>query len=189
MTVTLAQVTEAPASRWAEIKDPQYMTLVELLQLLRAIDEGVVQADKERWAAAANALPAKVDEHVTRVQELRGRAGAIRELVQPHLDKAAALEAEARKLDAEAFAEAQAGSIARLPGRVFRMATKESFRCTTVRPTPTEEDALSHGSYVRMKFEWDKTALTKALKAEDPTARALAKFEAHRSYEWEANTP
>lgn len=189
MNVKLATTEEAPASHWAETKAPEHMSLVELLQLLRAIDEGTVEASKERWAAVANALPGKVDEHVLRVEELRGRAKAIRELVKAHLDKAMALEVEAAKLDEEAFAEAQQGSIAKLPGKVFRLAVKESYRCTPTRATPSEEDLLNHGTYVRIKFEWDKTALTKALKAEDATVRAIAKFEAHKSYGWEANTP
>jgi len=187
-TAQLASVP-APESYWATMKDPARMSLAELLQLLRAIDEGAVEATKERMTELAAALPGKVDDHVLGVQELRGGAAAIRELVRPHLDKAAELEAEAENLDAEAFAEIATGAVTKLPGRAFRLAVKESCRCVPLRPAPTDDDMMTHGSYVRVKLEWDKNALTKGLKGADPAAKSAARFELQRSYEWEANTP
>lgn len=177
----------APEATWAD-RPVQALTLVEVLQLLRGIDEGVIDASKERWAEVSDALRAKVDEHVAQVEELKARATAIRNLVAPHLEKAGEIDALAHKLEADVFEEVRASQLTRLPGMAFRLAVKESWRCSPVRPTPTEQDALEYGPFVRLKFEWDKTALTKALKAEDAQARELARFEGNKTYGWEANT-
>jgi len=63
----------------------------------------------------------------------------------------------------------------RLEGFEYRLDLRTSIKTEMVSDVPTDMDRIHYPQFVRSKFEWDKKAVTDAIKLSDPNAAELAK--------------
>jgi len=157
----------------ALIEQPQ--TLAQILETLQAADDALVAMTPEQMRELGATLAQKVDGYRTVLTKMEAEETRLRAEADAFLKPARALaKAQDRLKEAMAY-HMQANSFTRIPGEKFRVDLKES-KSVEAPAACTEKDQWDYPDFVRVKVEWNKSALKAALERDDPKAKEIAKI-------------
>lgn len=150
-------------------------TLAEILGWLDAVDQGLIAATPEDQAHVGALLVAKIDNTKGVLDELEFQEKRLRAAAKELSEGARQVAAKAERLREHMAFHMQANGFAQLPGECWKARLSTGLSVETKRE-PTVDDLGTHEPFVRVKYEWKKTELKKALEALDPAAMEVAEL-------------
>ena len=164
-------------------------TLAEILAWLDAVDQGLVpEATAEDQAHVGALLTAKIDNTADVDRQLEWDEKRLRDAADQLLDGARKIAARRERISQYIAYHMQAKGFTQLPGELWRAKLNTGISAAPKSKKPAKADVENTPRFVRVKYEWDKTALKKALEALDPDAMKLATLVPSASVSIEAHT-
>lgn len=158
----------------AAVTRPQ--TLGQILATLQAADDALIEMTPDQMRELGAMLAKKVDGYRTIMTKMAAEEARLREEADAFLKPARALAKAQERLEQVMTFHMFEHKMTSIPGKSWRVELKESEAVDTPQAAPTNDDQWNYPDFVRLKFEWDKVALKKALDAGDPKAKEVAKI-------------
>lgn len=156
-------------------------SLREILEALRANDAGEIELSDEQMMALGERLAAKVDAYKYIGDAMRWDVKRIAHTAKMFSNAKKAVSNDINRLKKLLAFYMRSKEYPTIPGNdwVADLTTSEAVKIK--RGPPTAMDAMSHEQFVTVKYEWNKKALSAALKAGDESAKLIAELQSNYS--------
>lgn len=151
----------------------QPKTLADILDLLEAVDQGLVAVTPEKQAELGALLVAKIDNTAEVIQELESQEERLRAAAKKLTDGARQVASRIERIKSYMSFHMQANSFQQIPGEVWKARLNTALAVEPKRE-PNHVDYAEMPQFVRVKWEWKKKELKDALEALDPAAMEVA---------------
>ncbi len=162
------------------------MSLGEILRLMQASDEGMVDLSTDDMQALGEMAGMKVDGYRYMISKFQAESKRLAEEAAPIVKASQAMARKAASIEKLLMWRMQSNKLTKMPGETYSASIKTS-RAVSVKRDAEAGAYARYGSYLRTNYEWDKVALTKALKDEDETAKEIAEFVENYKIEFKPN--
>lgn len=160
-------------------------TLAEILQFLDATDQGIISPTPEQQAEVGALLTSKIDNTAEFIDELEFQAERLRVGSARLADGKRAVLARIERLKGYMAHHMLNTGFSQIPGDLWRLRLTSGLSVEL----KCDPDPLSHPArFIRIKYEWDKKALAKALAEGDLDAQKIAKAVPSNSVAFAVNT-
>ena len=156
------------------------MTLGAILRLMKAQDDGLAELSIDDMRELAKTAEIKVDGYHLLIQKLEARASELDNEARPLLKASSELKAKAEGLRGIMLWHMKEHGLTKMPGERFKVAIRTS-KSVRIHPGLEPGVDIAHADFTRVKWEWDRVKLTKALKDGDLAAMSIAEFEENQS--------
>ncbi len=161
-------------------------TLADILAWLDATDSGLINPTPEQQAEVGALLAAKVDGTKDFIDELEYQAERLRVAAAQLAEGKRQVLARVDRLKSYMAHHMCEKAFQQIPGDVWKVRLTGSEAVET-EVEPDAEYARLVPELVRVKYEWNKSALKKALESGDAEAAAIAKLVASKSVQFSVN--
>lgn len=149
------------------------MSLAEILGLMQAADEGMVLLSLEEMGELADKLEDKVDGYKEYIDKCEAEVERLDKRVKMFAKTKSAIAKKVENLHKLLAFHMAKNSFKFMRGHDWKVVLTHS-NSVEVKPDPTPDLYLEYPNFIRMKYEWNKVALSAALKAGDEKAAQIA---------------
>jgi hypothetical protein len=158
-------------------------TLADILAWLDQVDQGLVVATPEEHAAVGALLVAKIDNTKGVIDELEFQAERLRKAAKELSDGARQVANRVDRIKGYIAHHMQANGFPQLPGECWKVKLTTGLGVEPKRDAGERDDPR----FIRVKYEWNKSALKAALESLDPVAMEVAELKSSTSVSFGVN--
>jgi len=146
-------------------EEKKNVTLAGYLQVVRDLEDGLIELNPEELGIVFNGLKDKIDGYVELSQYMKDRASALKARGQALIQQAKYLENSEKRLKQYLAMLLQNNETPEINGTMWKVALTKSKK-VIVEKEANEENAGIYPELMRQKvtYEWDKTAIKQRLR-------------------------